>query len=231
MRTNLKFKSKVTRSKVVLVSNLDCSEFRARDMMALVSCFGNVKKLLLMANLKKCLVEFKSLSFAQSCLVLLNNQFFQGEKLKVNFSKYSHIDLKKNGKSDNSERFNEVRKARREDTRVVGDRVVSFLPPSRCLLICIHPRKGSSPPSGAKVHAYFAKLRYKPVRIRVCGVSMGKKIKQEYKKRGLVGPRKGKVSAVYRFTNLPEAMYVLAKSHGRRVSGALMDVSFSFFGI
>lgn len=231
VRTNLKFKSKVTKSKVVLVSNLDCSDFRARDMMALVSCFGNVKKLLLMANLKKCLVEFKSIAFAQSCLVLLNNQFFRGEKLKVNFSKYSRIDLKKNGKSDNSERFNEVRKARREDIRIPAKIAVTFLPPSRCILICTQTRKGSQGPSQEKIYNFFAKLAYKPNRIRVCDEQMAKEIKKEYKKRGFAGPRKGKVRAIYRFKNLPESMFVLSKAHGRRVCGALLDISFSFFGV
>lgn len=53
------FTSKIKPSKVVLVSNMDNIFQSAREVFNLFSCFGNIKKVLLMKNLNKALVEYE----------------------------------------------------------------------------------------------------------------------------------------------------------------------------
>ena len=93
---NMNFKSKVTESKVVLISNLNPNfKINVDNLHNLISCFGNITKILYMPNMKKCLVQFENEDYSKSCIMLLNNQFFLGNQLKVNYSNYAELDFKK----------------------------------------------------------------------------------------------------------------------------------------
>ena len=93
---------------VVLVSNLDAEFGSARELFNLFSCFGYISKILMMKNLRKALVEFRTLEQAAAAVNGINSQNFPQLRIKANFSKYQKIDLKKNNKSENSQQFNEV---------------------------------------------------------------------------------------------------------------------------
>lgn len=99
---------KVQTSKVVLVSNLDNVFSSAKELFNLFSTFGNINKLILMHNLQKALVEYQSPESATVCLRNLSGLDIQNTNIKVNYSKYKQIDIKKSFRNEASVQFNEV---------------------------------------------------------------------------------------------------------------------------
>jgi RNA recognition motif-containing protein len=234
IKSNLRFQSKVTKSAVVLVSNLNCSQFCVENMYNLASASGNIKRLLMMRNLNKCLIEFTSTDFAQVCITMLNNQFFLGEKLKVNFSKYSKIDLRKNGRSGNSEKYNQVKKVSRKEWRYPSKKKVSnitFISPSVYLLMKISQNKEGTL-SHENVFQRVKKEKFGPSQIKLVENKMAGLLMKEYYERNIWKAPKQESSyllSIYKFKNLQESMYMLAKLHGASVEDRKLEVFFSFF--
>lgn len=102
------FRSKMKPSKVILASNLNDIFKNANEVFNLFSCFGNVKKILLMKNLNKTMVEYYDTESSLLCAVNLNNLKMDDTELRINYSKYATIDLEKNNKNTNSVNFNEI---------------------------------------------------------------------------------------------------------------------------
>lgn len=233
IKSNLRFESKVTKSAVVLVSNLNCGRFSVEDMHHLASTCGNIKKLLMMPNLKKCLIEYKSRDFAHACLTMLNNQFFLGEKLKVNFSRYAKIDLRKNNRSCNSEKYNQVKRVNRKEWRFPAKESprITFIAPSIFLLLKIVQNKKKSI-SHEVVFQHVRKEEFAPCQIKLIEDRFAEFLVEEYVNRGIWTPARAKrngLLAIYKFKNLQESMWMLSKLHNSRISGKRLDVSFSFF--
>jgi hypothetical protein len=86
-------------SKVILASNLDNFFDSAIQLFNLFSCFGNLSKVLLMKNLQKAMLQYTSISGSQQCIDYFTEYPLEEMALRVNFSKYSKIDLKKRNKS------------------------------------------------------------------------------------------------------------------------------------
>lgn len=223
----------MTKSAVVLVSNLNCGRFSVDDMHHLASTCGNVKKLLMMPNLKKCLIQFCSRDYAQACLALLNNQFFLGEKLKVNFSKYSKIDLRKNNRSCNSEKYNQVKRVSRREWRFPGKSPVrlTLIAPSIFLLFKINQNKKNSI-THETVFQRVRKEEFSPRQIKLVEDRFAECLLKEYVARGIwtvARAKKEALLAIYKFKNLQESMWMLSKLHNSQLSGKKLHVSFSFF--
>ena len=102
------FKTNMAPSKVVLISNLLTIFDNSKQVFNLFSCFGDIVKILLMKNLQKVMVEYSNLEGSKICIANINNLKITGTVLRVNYSKYQHIDLKKNNRSENSVQFNDV---------------------------------------------------------------------------------------------------------------------------
>jgi hypothetical protein len=102
------FKTNMTPSKVVLISNLLNIFDSSKEVFNLFSCFGDIVKILLMKNLHKVMIEYDSLEGSKNCIANINNLQIEGTTLRVNYSKYPSIDLKKNNRSENSVHFNDV---------------------------------------------------------------------------------------------------------------------------
>lgn len=234
IKSNLRFQSKVTKSAVVLVSNLNCSTFGVENMYNLASTCGNIKVLLMMRNLNKCLIEYKSKDFAHVGITMLNNQFFLGEKLKVNFSKYSKIDLRKNNRSGNSEKYNQVKKVAKKEWRYPMKKNASnitFLSPSVYLLFKIFQNKSKSI-SHELVFQKIKQEKFEPVQIKIVENKMADMLKEEYTKRSIWKSFKDDMEillSIYKFKNLQESMYILSKLHNLEIKGKKLNVSFSFF--
>lgn len=60
-------------SKVVLASNLNDAFINAREVFNFFSCFGNIKKILLMKNLNKVMIEYYETDSSLICAVNVNN--------------------------------------------------------------------------------------------------------------------------------------------------------------
>lgn len=95
-------------SKVVLVSNLDNVFSSVQELFNLFSCFGDINKLILMHNLQKALVEYQVVDSARLSIQHLSGLLIMNTKLKVNYSKYKKIDIKKSFRNEASLQFNEV---------------------------------------------------------------------------------------------------------------------------
>lgn len=95
-------------SKVVLVSNLDNVFSSVQELFNLFSCFGDINKLILMHNLQKALVEYQNPESSRLCIQHLSGLSIANTKLKVNYSKYKKIDIKKSFRNEASLQFNEV---------------------------------------------------------------------------------------------------------------------------
>lgn len=95
-------------SKVVLVSNLDNVFSSVQELFNLFSCFGDINKLILMHNLQKALVEYQIPESSKLCIQHLSGLSIMNTKLKVNYSKYKKIDIKKSFRNEASLQFNEV---------------------------------------------------------------------------------------------------------------------------
>lgn len=61
-----------------------------------------------MKNLNKVMIEYYETSSSYNCAVNVNNFKISNTELRINYSRYSTIDLEKNNKNKNSINFNEV---------------------------------------------------------------------------------------------------------------------------
>jgi hypothetical protein len=95
-------------SKVILASNLEHFFDSSVQLFNFFSCFGNLSKVLLMKNLQKALLQYTAPSGAKQCMDYFADYPLEEMALRVNFSKYSKIDLANRSKSENSQQFNDV---------------------------------------------------------------------------------------------------------------------------
>ena len=102
---------------MILISNLDNIFGAAKEVFNLFSCFGNIRKVLLMKNLNKAMVEYCEPESSLRCAVNINNLKLLDTELRINYSTYKTIDLEKNNKNKNSINFNEVFVPSKEDNR------------------------------------------------------------------------------------------------------------------
>lgn len=109
--------SKMKPSKVVLISNLDNIFKNAKELFNFFSCFGNIRKVLLMKNLNKAMVEYYETDSSLLCAVNVNNLKLFNTELRINYSKHPTIDLNKNNKNLNSVSYNEIFIPGKEDHR------------------------------------------------------------------------------------------------------------------
>lgn len=96
------FQSKIGPSKVVLISNLEGNFDSAKEVFNLFSSFGNIKKVLLMKNLNKAMIEYYQTESSLLCALNVNNLKLTNTELRVNYSKYQSIDLDRNNKNQNA---------------------------------------------------------------------------------------------------------------------------------
>lgn len=199
-----------TPSPVLLISNLLECFFSAAEIYAVFSCFGNISKVLLMKNLKKSLVEFCSEEAAAAAVAGINMRLFGGTRVKVNFSKYRKIDLKKNNKSENSQQFNEVMVVSPEMRRYSDDLAHEASAPSNTLLFVMEKSEA-----------------LKPIDLFTHVSGLGSVVGT----RTLVSDdqtEEGRLQKVlFKFKSEVEAIRMLAKCHNTQVNGVVLTGVFS----
>lgn len=199
-------------AKVVLLSNLDDFFFSAGDIFNLFSCFGNVVRVLLMKNLKKALVEYKRPESAEVAVNYMNNKAFGRSKLKVVFSKYKKIDLKRNNKSENSQNFNEVLIVSNKMNRFKNSSQ-NVIAPTDTLLVLVEKA---------------ADLSLSDVMLAV--QLFGKPTKTKTLEESVEVGEAGEVAlyqVMFKFPNVVAAMKVLAQAHNSDVKGHFLSVTFA----
>jgi RNA recognition motif-containing protein len=197
-------------SKVILVSNLFNCFDTVNELFSVFSCFGNIYKILLMKNLKKALVEYTCIEFAQTAQTFMNNQPLGSSKIKVNFSRYKKIDLKKNNKSENSQQFNEVMVASRPMHRYEMEmRGPVPVPCENLEIVC---EKGSDV---LPIDIYL--------QIQNIVKPQNFKVVSDNKENG-----DGDLYKIHsKFSSVQEALSVLSKCHNTDVKGLPLKISFA----
>ena len=189
--------------------------------------------MLLMPNLNKCLIQFANTEYSNSAIVLLNNQFFMGEKLKVNYSKYTEIDLKKKNRSCNSEKFNQQKRVAKSEHRFESKSSIksTIIVPSIYLLFKIKQNDERSL-THEKIFKRVKNEIFMPVQIKIIENNLNKVLVEEYIKKRLFKFKEKNdrlLISIYKFKNLQESMFILSKLHKVRIDGQTLNVSFSFF--
>ena len=110
-------------SNVILVSNINNIFKTAREIHNIFSCFGNIVKILFMKNLQKAMVEYYCATSSRSAADNINSFRMKGTVLKVNYSKYNQIDLRRNNKTENSIFYNDVFIPMKSDHRFVNEKL------------------------------------------------------------------------------------------------------------
>lgn len=196
-------------SKVVLISNLDDFFHSASEIFNLFSCFGNIVRVLLMKNLKKAMVEYKKPESAEVALNCMNNRTFGRSKIKVVFSKYKKIDLKRNNKSENSQNFNEVIIVSNKMNRFKNS-AAHVIQPSDTLLVVVEKATDLQVTDLMLSVQGFAK----PLKTRIV---------QAEKENADVALHQ----ILFKFSGVIAAMKVLAQAHNSDVNGHFLNVTFA----
>lgn len=195
-------------SPVILISNLEHSFFTAAELYNVFSCFGNITKVLLMKNLKKALIEFLSEEAALAALDGMDNRFFGRVRVKINFSRFRCIDLKKNNKSENSQQFNEVMLVSPELNRYRDSGAHEACGPSDTLLVVI-PKSDDLRPIDLFDHM---KGLGRVVGTRTMAGEEGEE---------------GLTKVLFKYRSQEEAIAVLSQSHNQVVNGVVLSGTFS----
>lgn len=200
------FVSKMKPSKVVLISNLEDIFERAQEVFNLFSCFGNVRKVLLMKNLQKAMVEYYETDSSLLCAVNVNNLKLLNTELRINYSKHPTIDLEKNNKNPNSISFNEIFIPSAEEHRYKRNDFVGNIG------------------SNIKVHiSYESPLNVQEVQEEIRDLLQGKEVSlmQENRKEKYVQLRVG-------YEKVQDAVMAIIKHHKREFREKVLDLSFCF---
>jgi hypothetical protein len=195
-------------SKVVLVSNLENFFDSSKEVFNLFSCFGNLNKILFMKNLQKALIEFASVESAQLCIDHINKKQIDTLTLRISFSKYQKIDLKKSNKSENSQQFNDVYVVLNEQNRFT-DLSVRFSPPSQSVMVLIEKRPDLNYTDSC--------LLIKEAVSRLEVQTFGEKIDYQHSKC---------IRMTFGVQSIHNAILVVTKLHGSYVKSSSLDVNF-----
>jgi hypothetical protein len=201
-----------TPTKVLLVSNLFNCFDSVSEVYNVFSCFGNISKVLLMKNLKKALIEYTTVEFAVSAQAAMNNQLFGSAKIKVNFSRYKKIDLKKNNKSENSQQFNEVMVASKLMHRFESDEAEATQNPTDSLMIVCEKTPDLLP-----IDIYM----------HLTAIAKPQSFKQLNEEKENVEAESDAFRIVSTFASVQEALAVLSKCHNTDVKGLPLKISFA----
>ncbi len=128
--------SKEQLSKVLIVSNLIGFE-NAKEIQNILSCFGDINKILFMKNKKNALVEFTSVSYAEICKNHMNEQPYLCSNIVLSTShSHSHINLQKSMRSQKAKLHNEAVIVLQEEKRFLNGLQDSVEAPSKKILAC-----------------------------------------------------------------------------------------------
>ena len=195
-------------SRVVLVSNIENFFGSAREVFNLFSCFGNLNKVLFMKNLQKALIEFGSVESGQRCIDHINKRQIDALTLRVSFSKYQKIDLKKSNKTENSQQYNDVFVVPAELNRFILNGA-KFCPPSPLVLVALEKRDGLNNTDACLLIKDAVKALGLP--------TSGEKIDYQ-------DPRFAKI--IFHVQSVHNSILIISKLHGLNVKNCPLSVSF-----
>ena len=123
-------KNLMSPSKVVLISNTADVFETVQQVYNLFSNFGSIKTIILMKNLQKVLIEYYYRESAKQAIINVSGTEINNTTLKVNYSKYEHIDVDRSRRTSNSSLYNEIMVLEEKDlsyTQGIGQSVSNTL--------------------------------------------------------------------------------------------------------
>ena len=201
-------------SNVILISNLEECFFTATELFNVFSCFGNIVKILLMKNLHKAMIEFVTQESAEKALEEMNLRWFGSSVLKINFSKYKSIDLKKNNKSENSQQFNEAMVISQNMQRYDHQEKIDPINVSDTLLLAVEKT------------AEFSSVGFFLHIQEIANVVSAREIPNKAENQD-----SGVQKILFKFKKISESVKALALCHNSQYQGGLISAIFSKNGI
>eukprot|EP00825_Cyclidium_porcatum_P051470 TRINITY_DN9477_c0_g1_i5.p1 TRINITY_DN9477_c0_g1~~TRINITY_DN9477_c0_g1_i5.p1 ORF type:complete len:324 (-),score=56.11 TRINITY_DN9477_c0_g1_i5:92-1063(-) len=83
------------KSKVIYIRGLEDPYLNVNQLYNIFSNFGNINKIIFLRNKKSCLIEYQSKEYATNAKDFLNNKQFNNNLLKIFYSNYEEINLKR----------------------------------------------------------------------------------------------------------------------------------------
>lgn len=108
-----------------------------------------------MKNLQKAMVEYNCATSSRTAADNINSFRMKGTVIKVNYSKYNRIDLRRNNKTENSIFYNDVFIPMKNDHRFVNEKFQKKINISRKVMVNLG---GVNNPDREKLTVMFQKL-------------------------------------------------------------------------
>lgn len=193
-------------SKVVLISNLLNTFSTAQQLFNLFSCFGDINKIILMHNLQKALIEYSEFEGSKACLLHLTGVVVGNTKIKINYSKYKEIDVKKSFRNEASIQFNEILTVPSSQNRFGVNGLQEVKPISRKLLFEVEKKENVKI---IDIYFYIEKFA-EPDAIEVISTDDDNKMK-----------------LVVYFKKKSSALMIMSRFHRSEIKSAKIFISFS----
>lgn len=188
------------KSKVIYVRGLENPKMTIIMIYNLFSNFGNILKIIFLRNKSAALIEFENISYATQAKDSLNNLVFFGHPIKIFYSNYAEINLKKQ-ESQMAEVF-----LGEEDTfRFKESKTISINPPSCVLHVSNLKKEACDYEVIGNIFSPFGKI------VGLKFINM-----ENYKNMCLV-----------KFNTLEESFNALAHLHGTDICGRKIQISFT----
>lgn len=200
----------ISKSKVVIVSNLSYVFNGPEELFNLLSCFGIIKGIIYMKNLQKALVEFSTEESAKECIININNLFLGPTKLKINYSHHREINFDKSQMNQTSLQFNEIVKMPDHKQRYKNNAKISPNPISPSVIVEADWTYQVIP----KDIYHFIEKHCKPKVVKMADRTEGDKDETKQIRLHLV------------FEDVNSAIYVIYKCHNKKLRDSLIRISF-----
>ncbi|KAL4480330.1 hypothetical protein ABPG74_020846 [Tetrahymena malaccensis] len=190
------------KSKVIYANRFDPSKTSMHQIFNLFSAFGNIVKMIFMKAKSAALIEYQTVDFACQAKDLLGDTVFNGNIIKIFYSRYENIFFKEAEEKPEDEEYFE---SNEKLNRFKSD-------------------------AQAVINAPIDTLHISNIRINDCNYETIKKIAEPFgqiKKIKFMLEKNNKNMCLVKFDSASIAMWVLANVHNKMISDRPIKISFS----
>ncbi|KAL4506010.1 hypothetical protein ABPG72_013771 [Tetrahymena utriculariae] len=190
------------KSKVIYVNRFDPSKTSMQQIFNLFSAFGNIAKMIFMKAKSAALIEYQSVDFACQAKDLLGDTIFNGNIIKIFYSRYENIFFKEAEEKPEDEEYFEP-----------NEKLNRFKSDAQAI-----------------INAPIDTLHISNIRINDCNYETIKKITEPFgqiKKIKFMLEKNNKNMCLVKFESTSIAMWLLANVHNKMISDRPIKISFS----
>ncbi|EAR93575.3 RNA recognition motif protein (macronuclear) [Tetrahymena thermophila SB210] len=196
------FSQMIKKSKVIYVNRFDSSKTTMQQIFNLFSAFGNIVKMIFMKSKSAVLIEYSTVDFACQAKDLLSDTTFNGNIIKIFYSRYENIFFKEAEEKPEDEEYFEP-----------NEKLNRFKSDAQAI-----------------INTPIDTLHISNIRINDCNFETIKKITEPYgqiKKIKFMLEKNNKNMCLVKFETVSIAMWVLANVHNKMISDRPIKISFS----